>query len=179
MSCPLRGTSRETHTTTGRSVSPSRSRTRSPPEPGWNVFSSTPGGSCTIRPAAAGVSAAAIRDRVYSPRYVIVSVDSPMRRSSWRDAGSCAQPASCPCVVATRRRAPALRSAGAIRPSGAAAPNHTDVQPCSLSRPTARRVTRGVGSSIVVRSRTTVKGCSASKAAVASTPSRVRFQVEA
>lgn len=44
---------------------------------------------------------------------------------------------------------------------------------------TARRVTRGVGSSIVVRSRTTVNGCSASNAAVASMPSRLRFHVEA
>lgn len=68
VSWPLRGTSRETQTTTGRSVSPSRARTSSPPEPGWKVFSSTPGGSCTIRPAASAVSAAAIRERVYSPR---------------------------------------------------------------------------------------------------------------
>ncbi len=108
-----------------------------------------------------------------------MSVDSPIRRSSWRAAGSWAQPASWPWVVATIRPAPARRSAGAIRPSGAAAPNHTEVHPCSRSSPTARRVAAGVGSSIVVRSRTTVKGCSASKAAVASTPSRVRFQVDA
>ncbi|MGC0409156.1 hypothetical protein RKD31_002399 [Streptomyces sp. SAI-163] len=53
------------------------------------------------------------------------------------------------------------------------------MHPCSRSSPTARRVAPGVGSSIVVRSRTTVKGCSASKAAVASVPSRPRFQVEA
>lgn len=108
-----------------------------------------------------------------------MSVLSPIRASSRRAAGSCAQPASCPCVVATSCSAPALRSAGAIRPSGAAAPNHTDVQPCSRSSPTARRVAPGVGSSIVVESRTTVKGCSASKRAVASTPSRDRFQVDA
>jgi hypothetical protein len=106
-------------------------------------------------------------------------VDSPIRRSSCRAAGSWAQPASCPWVVATIRSAPARRSAGAISPSGAAAPNHTDVQPCSRSSPTARRVAPGVGSSIVVASRTTGKGCSASKAAVARTPSRLRFQVEA
>ncbi len=68
VSCPLRRTSRETHTTTGRSVSPSRARTSSPPEAGWNVFSSTPGGSCAMREAASGVSAVAIRERVYSPR---------------------------------------------------------------------------------------------------------------
>ncbi|MDF9803217.1 hypothetical protein M2436_001764 [Streptomyces sp. HB372] len=104
---------------------------------------------------------------------------SPIRRSSCREAGSCAQPASWPWVVATSRRAPARRSAGAIRPSGAAAPNQTEVQPCSRSRPVARRVTRGVGSSIVVRSRTTGNGCSASKAAVAAAPSSPRFQVEA
>ncbi|CAM5475452.1 hypothetical protein SPURM210S_01081 [Streptomyces purpurascens] len=108
-----------------------------------------------------------------------MSVESPIRRSNCRAAGSWAQPASCPCVVATSRSAPASRSAGAIRPSGAAAPNHTEVQPCSRSSPTARRVTAGVGSSMVVRSRTTVKGCSASKAAVASTPSLLRFHVDA
>jgi hypothetical protein len=179
VSWPLRRTSRETQTTTGRSVRPSRARTSPPPEPGWKVFSSTPGGSCAIRAAASGVRAEAMRERVYSPRWVIVSVESPIRRSSCRAAGSCAQPASWPCVVATSRSAPAARRAGAIRPSGAAAPNHTEVQPCSRSRPTARRVAPGVGSSMVVRSRTTVKGCSASKARVASIPSRVRFQVEA
>lgn len=108
-----------------------------------------------------------------------MSVDSPMRPNSCRAAGSWAHPASCPWVVATSRRAPALLSAGAISPSGAAAPNHTDVQPCSRSSPTAFRVAPGVGSSMVVESRTTVKGCSASKAAVASAPSRPRFQVEA
>lgn len=108
-----------------------------------------------------------------------MSVPSPIRRSNCRDAGSWAQPASWPCVVATIRRAPAPRSAGAIRPRGAAAPNHTEAQSCSRSSRTAWRVTRGVGSSIVVRSRTTVNGCSASKAAVASAPSAPRFQVEA
>lgn len=179
VSWPLRGTSRDTQTTTGRSASPSRALTRSPPEDGWKVDSSTPGGSWTMRPAASGVRASAILERVYSPRYVIVSVPSPMRRSSCRDPGSWAQPASCPWVVATMRRAPALRSAGAIRPRGAAAPNQTEEQSCSRRRRTACRVTLGVGSSIVVRSRTTVKGCSASKAAVASWPSAPRFQVEA
>ena len=68
VSWPLRGTSRDTHTTTGRSASPSRALIRSPPEAGWKVFSSTPGGSCTMRAAASGVSAAAILERVYSPR---------------------------------------------------------------------------------------------------------------
>ncbi len=100
---------------------------------------------------------------------------SPILRSSWRLAGSCAQPASWPCVVATSRRAPARRSAGAIRPSGAAAPNHTDEQPCSRSSAAALRVTRGVGTIIFVRSLTTGNGCSASNRAT-SVPSR---QVEA
>ncbi len=45
-------------------------------------------------------------------------VDSPIRRSRLRAAGSWAHPASWPCVVATSRCAPARRSAGAIRPSG-------------------------------------------------------------
>lgn len=108
-----------------------------------------------------------------------MSVPVPIRRSSCRAAGSCAQPASWPCVVPTRRRAPAARSAGAISPSGAAAPNQTEEQPCSRSSPVARRVTLGVGSSIVVRSRITGNGCSASKAAVAARPSALRFQVEA
>ncbi|CAM5468988.1 hypothetical protein SANTM175S_08496 [Streptomyces antimycoticus] len=106
-------------------------------------------------------------------------MDPPIRRSSRRAAGSCAQAASWPCVVATSRRAPAARSAGAISPSGAAAPNHTEVQPCSRSSAVARRVTRGVGSSMVVRARTTWYGCSASKRAVASAPSWPRFHVEA
>lgn len=108
-----------------------------------------------------------------------MSVPSPIRRSSCREAGSWAQPASCPWVVATSLRAPARRSAGAISPSGAAAPNQTEEQPWVRSSCAARRVTRGVGSSIVVRSRTTVKGCPASKAAVAAAPSAPRFQVEA
>ncbi|GAA2996388.1 hypothetical protein GCM10020229_06150 [Kitasatospora albolonga] len=68
VSCPLRGTSRDTQTTTGRSVRPSAARTASPPESGRKVPSSTPGGSCTIRAAAAGPTAEAIRERVYSPR---------------------------------------------------------------------------------------------------------------
>ncbi|CAM5475497.1 hypothetical protein SPURM210S_01082 [Streptomyces purpurascens] len=68
VSCPLRRTSRDTHTITGRSVSPSRARISSPPESGWKVFSSTPGGSCAIRAAACELSAPAIRERVYSPR---------------------------------------------------------------------------------------------------------------
>ena len=120
VSCPLRGTSRETQTTTGRSVSPSRARTSSPPEPGWKVFSSTPGGSWTIRAAASGVSAAAIRERVYSPRYVIVSVDSPIRRSSWRAAGSCAQPGLVP--VRGGHQPLARPPCAARAPSGRAGP---------------------------------------------------------
>ncbi len=68
VSWPLRGTSRDTHTTTGRSASPRPARSTAPPDSGWNVFSSTPGGSRTIRAAARSVSAEAIRERVYSPR---------------------------------------------------------------------------------------------------------------
>lgn len=68
VSWPLRGTSRETQTTTGRSARPSRRRSSAPPDSGWKVCSSTPGGSCTIRAAASGPTAPAIRERVYSPR---------------------------------------------------------------------------------------------------------------
>ena len=68
MSWPLRGISRETQTTTGRPVSPYRARTAAPPAPGWNTASSTPGASRSMRAAADGDSAAAIRLRVYSPR---------------------------------------------------------------------------------------------------------------
>ena len=68
VSWPLRGTSLETHTTTGRELSPSAARTPAPPESGWKVFSSTPGGTWRIRAAACGPTAAAIRERVYSPR---------------------------------------------------------------------------------------------------------------
>ena len=104
-----------------------------------------------------------------------MSVPAPIRRSSCREAGSWAQAASCPWVIPSSRSAPAFRRAGAISPSGAAAPNHTEPQPSDARIPAARRVTRGVGSSIVVRSRTTWNGCSASKRAT-SAPSR---QVEA
>ena len=47
MSCPLRGTSRETHTTTGRSPRPSAARISAPPAPGRNTSVSTPGVSRT------------------------------------------------------------------------------------------------------------------------------------
>lgn len=100
---------------------------------------------------------------------------APIRRSSCREPGSWAQAASCPWVIPSSRSAPARRSAGAISPSGAAAPNHTELQPSALRISAARRVTRGVGTIIFVRSRITGKGCSASNFAT-SLPSR---QVEA
>ena len=53
-----------------------------------------------------------------------------------------------------------------------------DIQPADQDTVTVSEERSG-GSSMVVRSRTTVKGCSASKRAVASTPSRLLFQVEA
>ena len=70
-------------------------------------------------------------------------------------AGKLGQPDSCPCVVATMRCTPALRSAGAISPRGAAAPNHTDSAPISSAIATARLVRSGVGSSMPVFSRIT------------------------
>ena len=73
---------------------------------------------------------------------------------------------SCPCVVATVRRTPArVLSLWAIRPKGAAAPNHTDSQPISRAMPIERRVIAGVGSMIFDGSRTTGKGRVASNAA--------------
>ncbi len=73
------------------------------------------------------------------------------------------------------RPAPARRSVGAIRPSGAAAPNQTESHRSARRISAARRVTRGVGTITFVRSRITGNGCSASKRRT-SLPSR---QVEA
>jgi hypothetical protein len=69
-----------------------------------------------------------------------------MRRSRARAPGSAAQPASCPWVIATARSTPTRRSAGVIRPSGAAAPNTTASACCDFAMATARRVTDGTGS---------------------------------
>ena len=91
-----------------------------------------------------------------------------MRRSRPRAPGSAAQPASCPWVSATARRTPAWRSAGAIRPSGAAAPNKTASQPCSRAMAAARRDTRGTGSMSEVGWRMTGNGCWASNSAAPS-----------
>ncbi len=88
-----------------------------------------------------------------------------MRRSSIRAPGSAAQPASCPWVSATIRRAPARRSTGASSPSGAAAPNSTVSQPRPDSSAAARRPTDGTGSISEVGCRTTVNGCRASNLA--------------
>ena len=88
-----------------------------------------------------------------------------MRRSSPRAPGSAAQPASWPCVSATARPTPARRSAGVMRPSGAAAPNRTASQPCSRAMATARRDTPGTGSMSEVGCRMTGKGCRASNSA--------------
>ena len=49
VSWPLRGTMRDTQTTTGRVPRPHRSRTAGPPAPGWNSLVSTPGASRVIR----------------------------------------------------------------------------------------------------------------------------------
>src|SRR6185437_14062155 len=65
----------------------------------------------------------------------------------------------------TARRTPALRSAGVIRPSGAAAPNTTVSQSCSLAMATARRDTAGTGSISEVGCLITGNGCRASNSA--------------
>ena len=91
-----------------------------------------------------------------------------MRRSRLRAPGSTAQPASCPWVMATSRRAPARRSEGASRPSGAAAPNSTVSQPSRSSSRAARRATDGTGSIRDVGWRSTGNGWAASKPAAPS-----------
>src|SRR5215472_15325909 len=88
-----------------------------------------------------------------------------MRRSRPRAPGSAAQPASWPWVSATARLTPVLRSAGVIRPSGAAAPNRTVSQPCSLAMAAARRDTAGTGSISEVGCLITGNGCRASNSA--------------
>src|SRR5215469_6612291 len=88
-----------------------------------------------------------------------------MRRSRPRAPGSAAQPASWPWVSATARLTPALRSAGVIRPSGAAAPNKTVSQPCSPAMAAARRDTAGTGSISEVGCLITGNGCNASNSA--------------
>ena len=103
----------------------------------------------------------------------MTSTWSPIRRSRDRAPGSAAQPASCPWVIATIRRAPARRSAGASSPSGAAAPNSTVSQPCSARIPAARRATDGTGSISEPGCRTTGKGCRASNSAAPSQAGRV------
>ena len=66
MSWPLRGTSRDTQTTVGRSPSPYRARTSAPDTSGRNVVVSTPGGSRTNR--GPGPYAPASLARMYSVR---------------------------------------------------------------------------------------------------------------
>src|SRR5580693_5464607 len=85
-----------------------------------------------------------------------------MRRSRPRATGRAAQPASWPWVSATARVTPAWRSAGVIRPSGAAAPNRTVSQPCSRAMAAARRETDGTGNMSDVGWRITGNGCLAS-----------------
>ena len=121
-----------------------------------------------MRWAAAGDSARASRTLKYSPRYVTTSVSSPMRRSMVRATGRAAQPASWPWVSATARLTPARRSAGVIRPSGAAAPNRTVSQSCSQAMAAARRETDGTGSMSDVGWRITGNGCLASNSAAPS-----------
>ena len=98
----------------------------------------------------------------------MTSTCSPILRSSERAPGSAAQPASCPWVSATIRRAPARRRAGASSPSGAAAPNSTVSQPCSASSLAARPETDGTGSISEPGCRITGKGCRASNPAAPS-----------
>lgn len=157
-SCPLRGTSRETHTTTGRAPSRIRSRSGPPPAPGRKTVPSTPGASQAIRAAARTDRARASRARVYSPRYVTVSTTSPIRRRSCCAPGRTAQPASWPWVSATNRSTPRRRRAGASSPSGAAAPKSTEVQRSARATSTARRSTPGSGSISDVGWRTTGNG---------------------
>ena len=102
-----------------------------------------------------------------------------MRPSAWRLPGSIDQPTACPGVRPRTRRAPLRRSAGAISPSGAAAPNHTVSIPCERTISAARRVAPGVGSIIVVGRRCTSNGCAASNVRHASTASGERAQVDA
>ena len=92
-----------------------------------------------------------------------------MRCSSCRATGSAAQPASWPCVIAM-----ALvmllprRSAGVIKPSGAAAPKTTVSASTRLAISMARRVTPGVGIISDVGCRTTSNGWRASNPAAPS-----------
>ncbi len=86
---------------------------------------------------------------------VTVSVVSPIRRSACRAPGSIDQPTSWPCVEAITRSAPARRTVGASRASGAAAPNHTFEHWCFCTSSAARRATNGVGTISVVGWRTT------------------------
>ncbi len=94
--------------------------------------------------------------------------ESPIRRSRLRAPGSTAQPASWPWVMATTRRAPARRSEGASRPSGAAAPNSTVSHPADRRIRAARFATEGTGSMSEVGWRTTGKGARSSKRAAPS-----------
>ena len=93
------------------------------------------------------------------------SLRSPIARISGRVAGTVAHQISWPCEVATVRRTPAARSAGAISPSGAAAPNQTRSQPLLAGRRATRRVIAGVGTISRDGSRTTWNGRSASSSA--------------
>src|SRR5215831_17309074 len=70
--------------------------------------------------------------------------------------------------MATSRRAPARRSEGASRPSGAAAPNRTVSQPSRPSRRAARRATAGPGSIRDVGWRSTGNGWATSNPAAPS-----------
>jgi hypothetical protein len=66
VSWPLRGTSRDTHTITGRSTRPCRIRTASPEASNANASVSTPGASCSN--VVSSPIARSNRVRKYSPR---------------------------------------------------------------------------------------------------------------
>ena len=94
------------------------------------------------------------------------SASRPIRRSAWRATGSMDQPTSCPCVLATTRRMPALRRrCGPSSASGAAAPNQTVDAPCARASRAARRATPGTGSISEVGCRCTGYGAAASNSA--------------
>ena len=125
MSWPLRGTSRDTQTTTGRSPRPYRARISArATASGANRSVSTPGGTCSsaaVRPERRGEPAAGVAADVGD--HVGVVADAAQRRSRQRQH----RPADLVAVGAgdDAAGARAARASGASSASGAAAPNQT------------------------------------------------------
>ena len=126
----MRGTARDTHSTTGPAPSSPFLSVRARVEAGGaNRAASTAGDSSTTRAAAAGLRALLIGRRTTAESTLSVSTAFPIARSADRLPGRRAHHTSWPCALATIVRTPALRSVGVSRARGAADGNQAALAP--------------------------------------------------